>query len=140
MPRFHSRALFAAAALATWAAGCAGARPAVTRYGSVIGIRKDSIPEYKRLHAAAWPGVLKALRDGHIRNYSIYLAEVDKDRYYLFSYYEYTGEDFAADAAKIRSNPTIREWLEHTDPLQDPVPLRKEGEWWKGMEEVFHMD
>ena len=127
-------------AAAAFAAGCAESKPAVTRYGSVIGIGKESIPEYKRLHAAVWPGVLKALREGNIRNYSIYLAEVEKDRYYLFSYYEYAGKDFAADAAKIRSDPEIGEWLKHTDPLQNPVPLRKEGEWWMAMEEVFHMD
>lgn len=130
----------ATAASLAFGAGCAAPKPAVTRYGSVIGIKKEAIPEYKRLHAAAWPGVLKALREGNIRNYSIYLAEVEKDRFYLFSYYEYTGKDFAADGAKIRADKTIQEWLKHTDPLQDPVPLRKADEWWMGMEEVFHTD
>ncbi|HUV95144.1 MAG TPA: L-rhamnose mutarotase, partial [Anaerolineae bacterium] len=28
------------------------------RYGMVIGVKLDKLEEYKRLHAAVWPGVL----------------------------------------------------------------------------------
>ena len=59
------------------------------RFGMVIGIKPDRIEEYKKLHAAAWPDVLKIISECNIRNYSIYL----KDNY-LFSYFEYTGTDF----------------------------------------------
>ena len=43
------------------------------RYGMVIGLRPEKAEEYKRLHAAAWPGVLKMIEECNIRNYSIYL-------------------------------------------------------------------
>ena len=43
------------------------------RYGWVIGLRSEKIDEYKRLHAAAWPGVLQMIKECHIQNYSIYL-------------------------------------------------------------------
>ncbi len=65
----------------------------VQRYGMVIGIKPDKIEEYKQLHANAWPGVLKTIRECNIRNYSIYLKEVEPGNYYLFSYFEYTGVD-----------------------------------------------
>lgn len=117
-----------------------GAKPAVQRYGSVIGIKKESIPEYKRLHAAVWPTVLRKLKEVHIRNYSIYLAEVEKDKFLLFSYFEYTGSDFKADMARMAADPETKRWWKHTDPLQVPVPTRKEGEWWHAIDEVFHMD
>jgi L-rhamnose mutarotase len=26
------------------------------------------------------------------------------------------------------------------EPMQEPLPTRKEGEWWATMEEVFHLD
>jgi len=29
----------------------------VRRYGMVLGVREDKIEEYKKLHAAVWPGV-----------------------------------------------------------------------------------
>jgi len=116
-------------------AGCA---KNIQRYGSVIGIPKEHIPEYKRLHADTWPGVLKQVDKANIHNYSIYLGEVEKDRYYLFSYFEYTGNNFSADTARMAKDKTIQKWWTHTDPLQTRLPVRKEGEHWATWEEVFH--
>jgi len=107
----------------------------VQRYGSVIKVRPEKEAEYRRLHAAAWPGVLAMIRDCNIRNYSIYLKDG-----YLFSYFEYVGTDFAADMARMAKDPTTREWWTHTDPCQEPLESRKPGEWWASMEEVFHCD
>jgi L-rhamnose mutarotase len=111
----------------------------MTRYGSVIGLNADKIDEYKRLHAAVWPDVLKMIRACNIRNYSIYLRRLE-GRHYLFSYFEYTGVDFAADMAKMAADPTTQRWWEHCIPCQAPLPDRLEGEWWASMEEVFHAD
>ena len=105
------------------------------RYGMVIGIRPEKIEEYKELHAAVWPDVLKMISACNIRNYSIYL----KDNF-LFSYFEYTGKDFDADMAKMAADPTTRKWWDVCEPCQDPLSSRKEGEWWANMEEVFHHD
>jgi L-rhamnose mutarotase len=75
------------------------------RYGMVLEIREERIDEYKKLHAAAWPGVLAMIRECHIQNYSIYLRKLPDGKHYLFSYFEYVGEDFAADGAKIAADP-----------------------------------
>ena len=61
-------------------------------------------------------------------------------KHYLFSYFEYVGEDFAADAAKMAADPKTQEWWTHCMPLQEPLHDRPEGEWWAPMEEVFHTD
>ncbi len=45
------------------------------RYGAVIELHPDKIADYKRLHAAVWPGVLKTITDCNIRNYSIFLRQ-----------------------------------------------------------------
>ena len=124
----------------TLAGGCAEQSGKVQRFGSVIGIKKDSIPEYKKLHAACWPGVLKRLKECNIRNYSIYLAQVKPDEHYLFAYFEYVGGDFKKDMEKMKADPTTQEWWKHTDPLQYKVVTAKEGEWWHTLEEVFHME
>ena len=105
------------------------------RYGSVIRLRPEKEAEYKRLHAAAWPGVLKMIHDCNIRNYSIYLKDG-----YLFSYLEYIGDDYQADMAQMALDPTTQEWWKLTDPCQEGLPTRKPGEWWASMEEVFHSD
>ena len=112
----------------------------VERYGMVIGVRPDMIGQYKDLHAAAWPGVLAKIKECHIRNYSIYLREVEKGQYLLFSYFEYTGDDFAADMAKMAADPETQRWWKETDPCQSPVPTRGPDEFWSRMEEVFHLD
>lgn len=103
------------------------------RYGMVIGVRPEKLDEYKKLHAAAWPDVLAKITECHIRNYSIY----HKDGY-LFSYFEYHGDDFAADMAKMAADPTTQKWWELCEPCQKPLETRREGEWWAQMEEVFH--
>ncbi|WP_284645578.1 L-rhamnose mutarotase [Paenibacillus silviterrae] len=105
------------------------------RYGSVIKVREEKLEEYKRLHASVWPGVLNMIHACNIRNYSIYYKDG-----YLFSYFEYHGEDYEADMAKMAADPETRRWWELCDPCQEPLETRKEGEWWAEMEEVFHTD
>jgi len=110
------------------------------RYGWVIGLRPEKVAEYKRLHAAVWPAVLKMIKECNIQNYSIYLRQLDDGRYYLFSYLEYKGTDFSADMAKMAADPVTQEWWQHCKPCQVPLLDRAEGEWWVNMEEVFHLD
>lgn len=110
------------------------------RYGSVISVQPDKLEEYKRLHAAVWPDVLKIIRACNIGNYSIYLRRLDDGRYYLFSYFEYIGDDFAADMARMAADPTTQKWWDCCKPCQKPLENRALDEWWSAMEEVFHLD
>jgi L-rhamnose mutarotase len=106
----------------------------------VIGLRAEQLEEYKRLHAAVWPEVLKMIQQCHIRNYSIYLRRLDDGQHYLFSYFEYVGDDFAADMARMAADPRTQEWWAVCKPCQKPLADRGPEEWWSGMEEVFHCD
>ena len=110
------------------------------RYGSVIGLREEKLEEYRTLHAAVWPDVLKTIEACHIRNYSIFLRRMPDGRLYLFSYFEYAGADFAADMARMAADPRTQEWWAICEPCQQPFAERSPGEWWAGMEEVFHHD
>jgi L-rhamnose mutarotase len=110
------------------------------RYGMVIGLGTEKIAEYKKLHGAAWHDVLKMITACKIRNYSIYLRELDDGRHYLFSYFEYVGSDFAADMAKMAADPTTQKWWGFCKPCQQPLANRGPEEWWAGMEEVFHVE
>ena len=105
------------------------------RHGSVLRIKPDNLEEYKAYHADVWPEVLKTIRECNIRNYSIYHKEG-----YLFSYFEYVGDDFEADMAKMAADPKTQEWWAIMEPMQEPLETRAEGEWWAEMEEVFHTD
>jgi len=105
------------------------------RYGQVICVKPEKLEEYKRLHAAAWPEVLAMIEQCNIRNYSIY----HKDDF-LFAYFEYVGDDFDGDMAKMAADPKTQEWWAVCKPCHKPLETRAEGEWWAGMQEVFHCD
>jgi L-rhamnose mutarotase len=110
------------------------------RYGWVIRLRAERIEEYKRLHANVWPGVLQMIQACNIRNYSIYLRQLDDGQFYLFSYLEYVGSDFAGDMAKMAADSETQRWWDVCKPCQQPLTSRHEGEWWSDMDEVFHLD
>ena len=105
------------------------------RHGMVLKVRPDRLEEYKKYHAAVWPEVLDMIWRCNMRNYSIYCKDG-----YLFSYYEYVGDDYAADMAKMAADAKTQEWWAVMQPMQEPLPTRREGEWWAEMEEVFHLD
>lgn len=105
------------------------------RIAMVIGVKPEMLDEYRRLHADPFPGVLAALKAANVSNYSIFLKGTT-----LFGYLEHTGDDYAADMAKVAADPETRRWWTFTDPCQTPWPDRAPGEWWAAMEEVFHLD
>jgi len=107
------------------------------RMGMLIRIRPEKIDEYKKLHADAWPEVLRQIHNSNIRNYTIFLREPEN---LLFGYWEYHGSDFAADMAQMARDPKTRAWWELTDPCQEPLASRNGNEQWSMMEEVFHTD
>lgn len=105
------------------------------RYGQLIGLKPEAYDEYVKYHAEVWPEILDMIRACNIRNYSIF----HKDSM-LFAYFEYVGEDFDADMAKMAADPMTQKWWDIMMPMQQPVETRAEGEWWANMDEVFHTD
>jgi len=105
------------------------------RFGQIIRVKPEHFEAYKAYHAAVWTDVLKKITECNIRNYSIF----HKDGL-LFAYFEYTGEDFSADMAKMAADPKTQEWWAVMKPMQQPLENIEKGEWWANMEEVFHLD
>ena len=105
------------------------------RYGSVINLKPELIESYRLLHANAWPQVLATITDCHIRNYSIYIHGNT-----LFSYFEYVGDDYAADMAKMAADHVTQAWWAICNPIQIRVTEAAPGEWWHMIDEVFHLD
>ena len=91
------------------------------RMGMVIGIKPERIAEYKRTHAAVWPEVLAKIADCNIKNYTIFLREPEN---LLFAYFEYHGQDYAADAAKMAADKRTQDWWAIHDPMQVGLELR----------------
>ena len=105
------------------------------RFGQIIRVDPQQFGKYKEYHAAVWPEILEMITVCNIRNYSIFHKDSQ-----LFAYFEYIGDDFAADMAKMAADPKTKEWWAIMMPMQRPVENRKEDEWWASMDEVFHLD
>lgn len=107
------------------------------RRAQIIRLKPEEIAEYKRIHAEVWPDVLRTIAACHIKNYSIFLREPEN---LLFAYFEYHGDDFKADMAKMAADETTQRWWKITDPMQEALSSAAEGEWWAPAELVFHTD
>lgn len=105
------------------------------RFGQVIGLKPEQIARYDDIHRSVWPEVLAMIHTCNMRNYSIFRHDT-----LLFAYFEYIGDDFAADMARMAAGPKTREWWSITEPMQEPLADRASGEWWKTLQEVFHSD
>ena len=107
----------------------------IKRVGMLIKLKPEYIEEYKALHADSNPGVRDLLVKANMRNFSIFLHQLDDGNYYEFGYYEYHGDDFEADMAKLAKEDRNIEWLKVCDPMQ--VPL--DGyDGWAEMEQVYY--
>ncbi|MGA2034113.1 MAG: L-rhamnose mutarotase [Thermoguttaceae bacterium] len=121
--------------LASFLLGAATQKPKpIKRVGMVVGIKPERIEEYRRLHADSNAGVRDLLNKYHMRNFSIFLQQIE-GKWYEFGYYEYTGDDFDADMAALAKEPRNIEWLKVCDPMQAPLPGDKS---WTKMERVYY--
>ena len=114
-------------------------RAPVKYYAAIIGLDPAKEQEYRELHANTWPDVLAAINRANIRNFNIFVTEIEGRRY-LFSHFEYTGTNPEADFASIARDPTTRDkWWPLTDACQIRLPETPTGAQWRPMEQVAHL-
>ena len=105
------------------------------RYGQILKLRPEHRDYYLHHHAEVWPAVLEQIQRSNIRNYSIYLRDG-----ILFAYFEYVGDDFAADMRSMAADAATQRWWALMEPMQERWPTAAADEWWSSMIEVFHVD
>ena len=103
------------------------------RVGLVIGIRPECIVRYREIHAEGYPGIRNLLVKYHLRNYSVFLHQIE-DCWFEFGYYEYAGRDLDKDMAALAADQRNQEWLKVCEPMY--IPLKGEAGWAK-MEQIF---
>ena len=105
------------------------------RIGEVVKIRPECLESYKAHHADPWPGINEMIKECNIQNYSIFQRGD-----YMFAYYEYVGDDFAADMKKMEEDPVSQQWEVLMRSMMTPVDDCNEGDFWAGMSEVYHLE
>ena len=96
---------------------------------------EEGLEAYKKWHANPMPGVNEMIKECGISNYTIYNVG-DK----LFAYFEWEGEDFDADMARMAADPNTQAWWDVVKPLMCPPKGLPAGECWANMEEIYHLD
>lgn len=94
-------------------------------------LKPEKVDEYRKLHAAAWPGVLDMISACNLRNYSISIMGN-----MVVSYFEYIGDDYDADMEKMAADPLTQEWWKHTKPCFE---RHDEGIYYEDLEEIFYL-
>ncbi|GHV14304.1 hypothetical protein FACS1894219_10240 [Clostridia bacterium] len=107
----------------------------VKRIGQVIQLKPDKAELYKKLHASPWSEVNDMIKACNISNYSIFYRDG-----LLFSYFEYTGDDYEADMAKMAADPKTQEWWSVCKPCMIPVSTAGTNDWWADMEPFFYLE
>jgi L-rhamnose mutarotase len=102
------------------------------RVGFTMRLLPGQEAEYRRRHAAVWPGMLDALRAAGARNYSIFLHGVD-----LFAYLEVG--DFDAFRASMAATEINDRWQAEMASLIDPLTDPATG-FHQRLEEIFHLE
>lgn len=113
-------------------------RGATQRFGMVCRLRPELREEYLKLHRNVWPGVEATIAECGVRNFTIFVrGDV------LFGYFEYVGDDYEADQAKMALDPVTQEWWARTGPCQLPFDGDEEPgvtSSWQMLDEAWHQD
>lgn len=109
------------------------------KIGAVVEVKAEWVDKYCELHKNVWPEVLAIITNSNIQNYSIFLRELNGLGYYLFSYFEYIGENYENDMKAIADNLITQKWWAECKPCLRPLKGIKIEECWAGMEKVFDM-
>jgi L-rhamnose mutarotase len=96
-------------------------------------LKPDKRDEYLELHSAVWPDVAATITAAGIRNFSIFAMED-----VIVGYYEYIGDDYAADQAMMAADEATRRWWARTGPCQLPFRDGSGVPNWEALDEIWH--
>ncbi len=107
----------------------------VQRFGMAARLRPERREEYLELHRAVWPEVEAMISAAGIRNFTIFVRED-----VILGYFEYVGDDYAADQALMAADAATQAWWARTGPCQLPFFEGSDAPNWELFDEAWHLD
>jgi L-rhamnose mutarotase len=104
-------------------------------FGQLGRLKREKIAEYEALHADPFPGVTEMIHACNLRNYSIFRHED-----LVFAYFEYVGDDYDADMAKMEADPVTQHWWTFTKPCFEKFSIRPDSEFYADLKQIFHFE
>ena len=83
---------------------------------TITKLKKEFVEEYISLHNNIWDEVVSLGHQAGLRNFTIY-----RHGLYLFSTFEYVGDDYSKDMAWKNSHEIIKKWQASTGKCMDYV-------------------
>lgn len=77
---------------------------------------------------------MEVLRKYHLGNYSIFQRGL-----WVFSYFEYDGDDYDTDMALMAQEPVMLRWWTHSKPCFERFAMAKDVEFYADMERIFFL-
>ena len=93
-------------------------------------LNPGKVQDYIALHAEPWPELLQLIADCHIHNYSISIRGTE-----LYTYYEYTGENYEADMSVMVNSPVMQKWWKYSKPC---FLYHERGYYYDELQEIFY--
>ena len=95
-------------------------------------LKPEKVDDYIKLHAEPWQELLDLIRECNIHNYSISLRGSQ-----VFTYFEYTGDDYDADVKKMEASPVMQKWWTFSKPC---FLHHEDGWYYEPLNEVFYTE
>ena len=70
-----------------------------------------------------------------MQNYSIFIEDD-----VVFGYFEYVGQDYEADMAKMAADPTTQDWWSHTRPCFTKYKADSPEAFYTDMQQIFFFE
>ena len=86
------------------------------RIATITKLKPGMKDAYQKIHNEIWDEMVEAGHKYNMRNFSIFCHDD-----YLFSYFEYIGDDYEADMAKKNSLPVTQKWRATTGAMTEYV-------------------
>ena len=104
-------------------------------FGQLGRLKSEKIEEYEALHTNPLPGVTETIHECNLRNHSIF-RHGDP----VFAYFEYVGEDYDADMAKIKADPVTQHRFTFTKPCFEKFSIRPDSEFYADLKQISHFE
>jgi len=109
----------------------------IRRVGQIAKVRPDRLAELKQTYQDNRDAIQTFLSEYQLHNFSIYVKELEPGSPYLFKYFEYVGDDYAAARKAMQQDRRLQKWKQRfwARYLEEPKPDAESP--WIDMEEVF---
>lgn len=95
-------------------------------------LKPEKVDDYIKLHSEPWPELMELLDKCHIHHYSISVRGAE-----VFTYYEYTGEDYDGDMKIMNESAVMQKWWTFSKPC---FLHHDEERYYDDLTEVFYKE